>query len=1194
VCWNADHLKADYESINLLHENFGNCDLLFLQEAECMNGARLPELCPPLARSHHMIDPESRNGVATLVRRDLMQDVVHITNTREYQIVVLHHNAVHVCFANVHLPDAVKCDRLGICLRTLLDNLCASLQSALDAFQLHSAFLVGDLNTEFTPGGDFGKAVSGLVMDARAHMVKEKLDQFLFCWDSTHVEDPNPYSHIHKVTKRRSTLDYALHCTTAGNKAALRCEFAYDMGFCSDHVPILLELRGWKKGAVRKKPCRAFSRPRMHEVAVQNRYAALLDDCLSHADPDVWNSSFSALEFVASSITKSQARASKETPEADKDATLREFCSNEIDILNNSQGEARRDALKDLNKKKKEYFRKRARENLCKSALQQPREGKQKHSGTCPINVQGILSNDPKEWQPAFTQLYKNLFHDAENGPAEQESRLQRLRAESKSEAHIPIPLSLLQEHLAKGRAKCKTAPGLDGTTWASLVHLPHRAVIALRAVFEARINAYDCSLGVVRAWRDVLLHLIPKVQNPSEIGHWRPISLCSVLQKLFLSVVAAVIDFHEVLDPLQRGFRPGGQTMEVGEALRTLAKKCVEWGQPLYLLKADIARAFDNICHGALEGAMREQGIPAKLRHAVFQELDCEMLLSCQSTIWRGDIRPSKGGRQGGSETPTLWNILLSSALKRARTRWHQEGLGWRFVASDIYTPYIQQLIGDEQRLGSAEDPLWVPYLAWADDLVLVAKSEHEILRLWVILSDEISSLRLAWKPGSLELYSPGRADANHLPNLSWKHGESTFEVKQVAKICILGILLSENASDLAACKYRISQGWTHFMSRRKILCNRLVPLHLRWARLQETVMRTVLYGAGGWSMTEQISCELQTFERKVLGLTLNLHRAYDVLPQDFHAKINAKITFFMDQFAWTHLRTSVENLGFGWLGHIVRLGLVPVSLATLWRPAEFVREAAEVRRAKRGRPNRDPTERISQLYGPAWEEIALERSEWRLAKGLFLQTECANDFRVVGQGAGEWRLHKHISSRSQEMLRGTRMLLKSPLMISGDSSLVVQYINGRWRPAADCVFVAQIKRARWLLYALEFGWKFEPYTCEEPLLVQRPRACNNLADSLCNFALDNEANVQHFWDLGFDPRACPVHVSFDGASRGNPGPSSVAAVVQVHCAGVWLVAAAKCYCLGHGTSNEAEFEAAIAAMQLLIDWCIRCGVCV
>ena len=37
--------------------------------------------------------------------------------------------------------------------------------------------------------------------------------------------------------------------------------------------------------------------------------------------------------------------------------------------------------------------------------------------------------------------------------------------------------------------------------------------------------------------------------------------------------------------------------------------------------------------------------------------------------------------------------------------------------------------------------------------------------------------------------------------------------------------------------------------------------------------------------------------------------------------------------------------------------------------------------------------------------------------------------------------------------------------------------------------------------------------------------------------------------------------------------------------------MAAAKCYCLGHGTSNEAEFEAAIAAMQLLIDWCIRCG---
>jgi hypothetical protein len=34
--------------------------------------------------------------------------------------------------------------------------------------------------------------------------------------------------------------------------------------------------------------------------------------------------------------------------------------------------------------------------------------------------------------------------------------------------------------------------------------------------VMEARINAYPCSLGVVGAWRDVLLHLIPKKQNPT------------------------------------------------------------------------------------------------------------------------------------------------------------------------------------------------------------------------------------------------------------------------------------------------------------------------------------------------------------------------------------------------------------------------------------------------------------------------------------------------------------------------------------------------------------------------------------------------------------------------------------------------------------------------------------------------------
>jgi ribonuclease HI len=176
--------------------------------------------------------------------------------------------------------------------------------------------------------------------------------------------------------------------------------------------------------------------------------------------------------------------------------------------------------------------------------------------------------------------------------------------------------------------------------------------------------------------------------------------------------------------------------------------------------------------------------------------------------------------------------------------------------------------------------------------------------------------------------------------------------------------------------------------------------------------------------------------------------------------------------------------------------------------------------------------------------------------------------------------------------MLDGRRMLLPALLRVSGDSMLVVSYVTGLWRVGYDCEFTAQVKRSRWLLYALQYGWKFEAWTCDEPVLVQRPRSQNGMADALCNFALDagDDTCVQKLWGVSFDPRGCPIHVSFDGASRGNPGPAAVGAVVQIHHAAEWHVVGAFACCIGRATNNGAEFEALVA----VIAWGSMVGIAV
>jgi hypothetical protein len=64
-----------------------------------------------------------------------------------------------------------------------------------------------------------------------------------------------------------------------------------------------------------------------------------------------------------------------------RDPGLREFCRLEFEALEAAEGDARRVLLKNPNRKKKEFFRDRAKKRLCKEAMAKPRARKEKRGG---------------------------------------------------------------------------------------------------------------------------------------------------------------------------------------------------------------------------------------------------------------------------------------------------------------------------------------------------------------------------------------------------------------------------------------------------------------------------------------------------------------------------------------------------------------------------------------------------------------------------------------------------------------------------------------------------------------------------------------------------------------------------------------------------------------------------------------------
>ena len=139
-----------------------------------------------------------------------------------------------------------------------------------------------------------------------------------------------------------------------------------------------------------------------------------------------------------------------------------------------------------------------------------------------------------------------------------------------------------------------------------------------------------------------------------------------------------------------------------------------------------------------------------------------------------------------------------------------------------------------------------------------------------------------------------------------------------------VLGVMIDGSGSDGAAIEHRLSQGWAHFFERDRAFTGRRVPVRLRWKRFSETVLRTVLHGAGSWAPSLQLADKLRVFEAKCLKIMLNYadpDEADPVAVREFHIRLNVRLKHLKELFDWTSLADMHLNMHISWLGHVARL---------------------------------------------------------------------------------------------------------------------------------------------------------------------------------------------------------------------------------------------------------------------------------
>ncbi|XP_042958229.1 uncharacterized protein LOC122293848 [Carya illinoinensis] len=179
------------------------------------------------------------------------------------------------------------------------------------------------------------------------------------------------------------------------------------------------------------------------------------------------------------------------------------------------------------------------------------------------------------------------------------------------------------------------------------------------------------------RFYSSSFIVLIPKVPEPTSFDKFRPISLCSVVYKIFSKIIVnrltGIID--KVVSHEQGAFVPGRSIFEnitlAQEMVHSLNKKTVGGN---VMLKIDMAKAYDRVNWDFLLKLFRAFG---------FSERFCRLIGNCIKSPWfsilmngtlKGFFNSSRGLRQGDPLSPYLF-IVMEEILTRLLRKNFEEG---------------------------------------------------------------------------------------------------------------------------------------------------------------------------------------------------------------------------------------------------------------------------------------------------------------------------------------------------------------------------------------------------------------------------------------------------------------------------------------------------------------------------------------
>ena len=823
---------------------------------------------------------------------------------------------------------------------------------------------------------------------------------------------------------------------------------------------------------------------------------------------------------------------------------------------------------------KRQFDRSRCSANL--KSLSQCRPSS-KHLPTTLMVAPGIETSSRTEWRNCAFAHCSQKYWDPANTEHVQRQRLQSLKSTFQNYELDGIPCPKLHFGTVvamRASMKVNTMAGIDGVVVEIWQALPVILLIVVWQLFCLRLACGTTSVN--DDWRTIDLTGIPKLRAPSSISDFRFIAKTPTFQKWYLKCVLAMV--ARSLRPSHLhvyGFRSGSCTGLVTELIRQALHLAVQWGKPVYVMSLDIATAFDDMLHGKIAEALCSRGVHPKLVYAILLEyLDLRARVKLADSDPTDYFHYSKAGRQGGVETPELFNLMMEGAASSIATSWTQRGFGF-----------------------SLDGKHFITHAVWADNWFLFAKTEAEAKIMVAELSTAIYDSGFVWKPSSLECLTSANVEEPMQFSFIDPRGHE-MKMAAVDHMVALGVLLDRSGSTEATFNHRMAQADKVFYAYFRQLSNPSGPVGARLQAFMGTAAQAFLYNCPGWHFTENVLERLKRWEglklRKVFRMKpapfeersaymlrsgqrlrswiqkCKVHRCHERALLQYHSRASKVVNFKLPCGSqplrqllqarclkhWTE--TKDGNL---WLD--------PLN-ATGWRHA-------------RGGKQSHWEHGLVAVHGVDWWDAAGAQT-WRNSRQDFVQKLCTlwhlqSPPTEVQMQKPTSAAHLSLPQWMQKDLEWHRSSGSFELRV--DNALLAQWMSGM-ATVNTGTYQARVYAALDILRSMVQHQGLCPRHPWSDWVVWVPRERNMLADKLANMCLDMGRSFA--MQSMIPPTSANFITVSDGASRGSTKISAASwALLAADRNKINLVAAGAIYLDSYATSLEAELvglELAIGAL--------------